>query len=79
MDQIAIVKRTLVKNFIHYTLTIPAPPLAIRNSTTPIDPSVICEAIVPKLTTGARHAKYRNNTAGIHFRFSDKASVQSDL
>jgi hypothetical protein len=38
-------------------LTIPAPPLATKNSRTPRDPSVICEAIVPKLTTGAMQEK----------------------
>lgn len=38
-------------------LTIPAEPLETRNSTTPMEPSVICEAIVPKLTTGARQEK----------------------
>ena len=47
-------------------LTIPAPPLPIKNSATPIDPSVICDAIVPKLTTGARHEKNKKITAGIH-------------
>lgn len=59
-------------------LTIPAPPLPIKNSTTPNEPPVICDAIVPKLTTGARHEKYRNNIAGITCCIFVDASVQSE-
>jgi hypothetical protein len=33
------------------------PPLARKNSRTPIEPSVICDAIVPKLITGAMQEK----------------------
>lgn len=38
-------------------LTIPLVPALKRNSTTPIEFFVICDAMVPKLIAGARHAK----------------------
>ena len=58
--------------------TIPATPLPSRNSTTPIDPFVISDDIVPNETAGAKHAKYKKSTAGITCRFFLNASVQSD-
>lgn len=61
------------------SLTIPATPLPSRNSTTPIEPLVISDAIVPKETAGAKQAKYRNRTAGITCLFFLNASVQSEM
>mmetsp|Transcript_9503 Transcript_9503/g.20568 ORF Transcript_9503/g.20568 Transcript_9503/m.20568 type:complete len:82 (+) Transcript_9503:3158-3403(+) len=58
--------------------TIPLAPALNRNSTTPIESFVICDAIVPKLIAGERQAKYKNNTAGITFFQCLKPSVQSD-
>jgi hypothetical protein len=45
--------------------TIPDNPALRRNSTTPIEPLVNCDAMVPKLMAGARQAKYKNRIAGI--------------
>ena len=42
---------------LYMKLTIPATPLPSKNSTTPILPFVISDAIVPNETAGARHAK----------------------
>ena len=41
----------------HMYLTMPLHPQLTKNSTIPIEPSVIWDAIVPKLTAGERHAK----------------------
>jgi hypothetical protein len=60
------------------SLTMPLTPQLKTNSTTPIEPFVICEAIVPKLTAGDRHAKYKKRMAGITFLLLLKASVQSE-
>jgi hypothetical protein len=57
----------------------PLKPLLSKNSTIPIDPPVISEAMVPKLTAGDRQAKYKNKIAGSTCRFFLNASVQSDL
>lgn len=59
-------------------LTIPLVPALSRNSTTPIELFVICDAIVPKLIAGARHAKYRNRIAGTTFLMFFNPSVQSE-
>jgi hypothetical protein len=58
---------------------IPAIPLPSKNSTTPILPFVISQAIVPKDTAGAKHAKYKNSIAGITNCFFLNASVQSEM
>jgi hypothetical protein len=60
-------------------LTMPDRPLLSKNSTMPIDPLVISDAIVPKLTAGDKHAKYRNRIAGMTCRFFANASVQSEM
>ena len=45
------------KGFWQEELTMPDSPLLKRNSTIPIDPLVISDAIVPKLTAGDKQAK----------------------
>jgi hypothetical protein len=59
-------------------LTMPLAPALKRNSTTPIESFVICEAIVPKLIAGERQAKYKNRIAGTTFFMFLKPSVQSE-